>query len=218
MDTFGKAKSKINPRSILGDMGFFDETGFENESFLSSAVKSIGGVIEDTVSLVKDEIVGSESKTEVPQAYIDAFKNEPEYKLDPTKFPSKGSIEFNQKQQAETNRKRDFFQSLKEDQNRVQREKDRLFEEEINDIVTNLPTEQKNRLLHYQASYKDKSIYQRAELRKKLIEERRNAEEQEKQASIPSPAKRPSAMEGAFEGGSGSQGSGTANLSAQAVG
>src|SRR3989344_1824528 len=43
-------------------------------------------------------------------------------------------------------------------------------------------------------------------------------EEQKKAASIPSPAKQPSAMEGAFEGRSGTQGSGSANLSNQAVG
>lgn len=133
-------------------------------------------------------------------------------------FPSTGSIEF-QKQKAETVRKKAFFQSLKEDMERAQKAKDKLlFEEEINDIVTNLPTEQKNRLLHYQASYRDRSIYQRAELRKKLIEEQKRSEKQEKAASIPSPAKQPSALEGAFEGRSGSQGSGTANLSAQAVG
>ncbi|OGE64895.1 hypothetical protein A3I48_01280 [Candidatus Daviesbacteria bacterium RIFCSPLOWO2_02_FULL_36_7] len=145
-------------------------------------------------------------------------------------FPSTGSLEFNstkkqedqiqqiKKEQAETNRKEAFFQTLKEEQNKVQVEKDKVFEEELNDIVSNLPTEQKNRLLHYQASYKDKSVYQRAELRRKLIEEQQKAEKQEKEASIPSPAKQPSAMEGAFEGRSGNQGSGQANLSAQAVG
>lgn len=134
------------------------------------------------------------------------------------KFPSTGSIEF-QKQKTETDRKKAFFQALKEDMERAQKAKDKLFfEEEINDIVTNLPTEQKNRLLHYQASYKDRSIYQRAALRKKLIEEQKKSEKQEKAASIPSPAKQAHALETAFEGGSGGQGSGTANLSAQAVG
>ncbi|MBI2196694.1 hypothetical protein HYU45_03760 [Candidatus Daviesbacteria bacterium] len=141
-------------------------------------------------------------------------------------FPLTGSIEFNkkqarneQKENAETGRKKAFYQTLKEDIERAARAKDKLlFEEEINDIVTNLPTEQKNQLLHYQASYKDRSIYQRAELRKKLIEQQKKAEKQEKATSIPSPAKQPSAMEGAFEGRSGAQGGGTANLSNQAVG
>jgi len=73
-------------------------------------------------------------------------------------------------------------------------------------------------LLHYQASYKDKSVYQRAELRKKLIEQQEKSEKQEKATSIPTPAKQPSALEGAFEGRSGSQGGGSANLSNQAVG
>lgn len=141
---------------------------------------------------------------------------------------SSGSINFKEnqvqveqqlKERAKVDRKKAFFQALKENMERAQKAKDKLlFEEEINDIVTNLPTEQKNRLLHYQASYKDRSIYQRAALRKKLIEEQKKSEKQEKAASIPSPAKQPSALEGAFEGRSGGQGSGTANLSAQAVG
>lgn len=131
------------------------------------------------------------------------------------KFPSKGSIEFNTKQ-AETNRKKAFFQAIKEDQERAEKAKDKLLEEEIGDILKDLST--KNRLLLYQAGYQDRSIYQRAELRKKMIEEQKKSEKQEKAASIPSPAKQPSALEGAFEGRSGTQGGGTANLSAQAVG
>ncbi|MDO8573127.1 MAG: hypothetical protein Q7R77_00035 [Candidatus Daviesbacteria bacterium] len=131
---------------------------------------------------------------------------------------SSGSIEF-KKKEVETKRKVIFFQNLKEDAKAAQEAKEKLlFEEEMDDIVTNLPTEQKNRLLHYQASYKDRSIYQRAALRRKLIEDKKKTEDKEKAASIPSPAKKPSALEGAFEGGSGTQGSGQANLSAQAVG
>lgn len=224
MDTFGNTKNKINPRNILGSMGLFEED-FENEtSFTSTAISTVaaGGtkvvteVLETAVSLVQN-ITNTEPKTE---------------SNGDGKF-SKGSIEFNgnnsqaqleqlqkeKKERAETNRKKAFFQALKEDQEGAERAKEKLlFEEEINDIVINLPTEQKNQLLHYQASYRDRSIYQRAELRKKLIEQRNNSEKQEKAASIPTPAKQPSAMEGAFEGRSGSQGGGSANLSNQAVG
>lgn len=139
------------------------------------------------------------------------------------KFPSKGSIEFNAKQaeteqsrKQETDRKKAFYQAIKEDLYRAQKSKDKLLEEEIGDILKDLST--KNRLLLYQAGYKDRSIYQRAELRKKLIEEQKKSEKEKKAASIPSPAKQPSALEGAFEGRSGTQGGGTANLSAQAVG
>ncbi|MBI2330199.1 hypothetical protein HYU94_02330, partial [Candidatus Daviesbacteria bacterium] len=79
-----------------------------------------------------------------------------------------------------------FFQALKEDVDRARRAKDKLlFEEEINDIATNLPTEQKNQLLGYQAGYRDRSTYQRAELRKKLIEERKKAEKKQKEAEAP---------------------------------
>lgn len=215
MNTFGNTKSKsINPRNILGGIpGLFDETDFERETPLVSTVsQAASGVFEAIFSLGQD-ITGVESKNE---------SNGTE------KFPSTGTIEFNkkqtqteqsQKQKAETERKKAFYQALREDQDRDQRARDKLlFEEEINDIVTNLPTEQKNQLLHYQANYRDRSIYQRAELRKKLIEERNKADKQKKEASIPSPAKQPSALEGAFEGRSGSQGGGTANLSAQAVG
>lgn len=131
---------------------------------------------------------------------------------------SSGSIEF-KKKEVETKRKVIFFQNLKEDAKAAQEAKEKLlFEEEMDDILTNLPTEQKNRLLHYQASYKDRSVYQRAALRRKIIEEQKQTKDKEKAASIPSPAKKPSAMEGAFEGGSGTQGSGTSNLSNQAVG
>ena len=108
-----------------------------------------------------------------------AFINEPEHKLDP-KFPTTGTIEFNQKERAEADRKKAFFQGLKEDQDRAQKAHDKLlFEQELDDIATNLPTDQKNKLLHYQASYKDRSIYQRAELRRKMIEESKKAEKQE---------------------------------------
>lgn len=209
MNTFGN-KSKINPKNILGGILGSYEEDFETETAIASNIAK--GFFESGVSLIKD-IAGVEEKTESGGK---------------EKF-SKGTIEFNQavkKEAAEQQKKKDetdkikvFFQALKEDRERTQRAKDKLlFEEEINDIVTNLPTEQKNQLLHYQASYKDRSIYQRAELRRKIIEQREKAEKQKKAASIPSPAKRPSALEGAFEGGSGKQGSGTANLSAQAVG
>jgi|GEM_PF-2315092 hypothetical protein len=212
MGTF--SNSKVNPRNILGGIpGLFDESEFERESSLVASVASsisqaAGGVFEVAMDIGQN-IVGTESKQETNG-----------------KFPTTGSIEFNnkeiqteQKVKAESDRKRAFFQALKEEQDRAQRAKEKLiFEEEINDMVTNLPTDQKNELLHYQASYRDRSIYQRAELRKKIIEQRKKTEKQEKAASIPSPAKQPSAMEGAFEGRSGNQGGGTANLSNQAVG
>lgn len=207
--------NKVKPNQILGGaMGWLDEIGFEMETpSVSSVAKGVGGIFGDMFSLVGD--LTGDVVTEVPKTFYDAFKGESENKLDP--FPSRGSIEFNKKEEAD--RKKAFYQALEQDKLRAQHAKDRLlFEEEINDIATNLPTEEKNRLLHYQASYKDRSIYQRAELRRKLIEEKRKAEKQQKITSIPSPAKQPSALEGAFEGRSGSQGSGTANLSAQATG
>ncbi len=205
MNTFGNTNSKINPRNILGGiLGSFED--FERETSLLSTV----------ASSAKD-LLGGTYETENTTESVGNGRF------------SKGTIEFNQavkkeaaKQQEkkeEADRIKLFFQALKEDRERTQRAKDKLlFEEEINDIATNLPTDQKNQLLHYQASYRDRSVYQQAELRKKLIEQRQKSEKQEKAAAIPSPAKRPSAMEGAFEGGSGKQGSGTANLSAQAVG
>lgn len=139
------------------------------------------------------------------------------------KFSSTGSIEFNQHQakaQEEQKQKQEayerrFYQVLKEEQMRTQQAKDRMWlEEEINDIATNMPTEEKNILLHYQANYKDRSIYQKAELRKKLIEQARLAEKQQKQVAIPSPAKQPHSLEVMFEGATGKQG----NLSFQATG
>lgn len=197
----------VNPKNILGGIpGLFEEFEFEKETMTVSNV--VSGVFEDIFSLGED-IKGSETKSE---------SNESQ------KFPSTGSIEFNkkqveenaenEKQKAETERKEAFYQTLKEDQERVRRAKDiLLFEEEVDDFVTNLPTDQKNQLLHYQASYRDRSIYQRAELRKKLIEERRKAEEKEKDAKVPSTAKQANAIETQFEGGTGKYGGGSANLS-----
>lgn len=184
----------MNAKNILGGIPGLFETDFEKETTV--VAESVKGLYEMVFS--KEE----------------------------TKFPKTGSIEFKQKQSHEeekqkvkAERVRAFFQSLKEDMDRAQKAKDKLlFEEEINDIITNLPTEQKNKLLHYQASYKDRSIYQRAALRKKLIEEQKKAQDKQKKASVPSPAKQPSALETAFEGGSGKQGGGSSNLSNQAVG
>ena len=223
MNTFSATKSRISPKSILGGMGFFNEDDFEKETSLFSAVTSVvteavSDVVESVVDLGKD-VKGTESKIESNGSGKFSIDGSIEFKNQAQQLEQyQKKLEESQKEQKETSRQKTFFQSLKENQERVQIEKDKVFEEEINDIITNLPTEQKNRLLHYQASYKDRGIYQRAELRRKIIEERNKAEKQEKAASIPSPAKQPSAMEGAFEGRMGTQGGGKANLSAQAVG
>lgn len=195
--------NNANPLNMLGRMGFYDELGFEKETFTAANVANeVGEVFKDIFAL-KADIAGVEDKEQSAG------------------FPSSGTIEFNkkqaeidQKQKKETERKKAFFQALKEDQERARRAKDMLFlEEEINDIAANLPIDQKNELLHYQASYRDRSIYQRAELRKKLIEQRKKQENKEKQAAIPSPAKQANAIETQFEGGSGKYGGGSANLS-----
>lgn len=190
MNTFGSAKSKINPSRILWGMGFFDETEYERETPILSSVASVvsdavGGVFEAVLDLGKD-IQGAESQKESKGS---------------GKFPTTGSIEFNngvkveelqkeKEDREEADKKKAFYQALKEDEERARRAKDKLlFEEEISDIATNLPTDQKNQLLHYQASYKDRSIYQRAELRKKLIEERKNSEKKQQEDSIKATSK-----------------------------
>ena len=68
------------------------------------------------------------------------------------RFPSKGTLEFSKNQaKAEAENKKIFYQALKEDQARTQQAKDKMWlEEEINDITSNMSTEEKNRLLHYQ--------------------------------------------------------------------
>lgn len=206
MDTFGNTKNKINFKNLLGGMGFFEDDNFERESERETSVAAsvshaASEAVGTTIGLIKEIVFNTPQK---------ASPEEDKKQEDQLKKW--------QKEKAEADRKKAFFQTIKEEAYKVQIEKDKVFEEELNDIVSNLPTEQKNRLLHYQASYKDKSVYQRAELRRKLIEEQQEGEKQEKAASIPSPAKQPSAMEGAFEGRSGNQGGGQANLSAQAVG
>ncbi len=216
MNPFLSTKSddeKIKPSQVLGGiLGGFDEIGFEMETpSASEVVKGVSSVFEDIFSLGAD-IAGVEDKStgEVQ------------------KFPPQGTIEFNkaiteaqkeEKKKEAAKAQKIFFQALKEDTQRAKDAKDKmLFEEEINDIVTNLPTEQKNELLHYQASYKDRSIYQRAELRKKLIEQKKEADKKQKEVSIAQTTPRATAMNAAFEGGSGTQGSGQGNLSFQATG
>lgn len=189
-------------------LGLFEDDYEKENTFLSTAAR----VVTQAPTAVYEAVAGLGQTVTVTETKVES--NGKDNKENPF---SKGTIDF-KREQAEKDRIKAFYQTLKMDQGKVQSEKERVFEEELNDIITNLPTEQKNRLLHYQASYRDKSVYQRAELRKKLVEEQRKAEKQEKQATIPSPAKQPSALEGAFEGRSGTQGAGQANLSAQAVG
>lgn len=165
MNTFSSIKSKTNPRNILGGiLGSFEEDYERETSIFSSVTQSVTEAVSDLIQIAKAE---------------------PEKKSNENgKFSLDGSIEF-KKKQAEINRIKDFNQDLEKNRDRIQRKMDQLFEEEINDIATNLPTEQKNQLLGYQASYRDRSIYQRAELRKKLIEQRKKAEKQEKAAASP---------------------------------
>ena len=201
-------------RNIFGGIpGLFDDSDFELETpSISAVTQGVSGVFQDLFSLGQD-IAGVEQKT--------SFQETP-------KFPPQGTIEFtkaiseaqdDKDKKKEADSKRIFFQALKDDAQRAEQAKNRMFfEEEINDITINMPTDEKNRLLHYQSSYKDRSVYQRAELRKKLIEERKMADKQQKEASIAQTQPKASAMNAAFEGGSGTQGSGQGNLSFQATG
>lgn len=194
---------------MKGIFGGFDEMGFENEVSLDTVTKGAGSIIEDVVSLFTEEVAGVEPKKENGET---------------PKFPSSGSIEFNkaqaeaaeeQKQKEVAAAKRAFFQTLKDDVARVENARDRMiYEEEIADIGAHISTEEKNDMLHYQKSYKDRSIYQMAELRKKIIEQRVKSEKTKKETNIAqTQTKTKSAMQGIFEGASGTQGGGQANLS-----
>lgn len=210
---------KMDFRNVLGGIPGLFEENYEKESFLSSVGKGIGGTLEDVSSLLTD-ITGAENKT---LSEDETATNRPaiggQKEINNFNNKSQAEAEKKLKQKEEADRKKAFYQALEQNRLRTQQAKDKLlFEEEINDIAVSLSTEEKNTLLHYQASYKDRSIYQMAELRRKIIEQRRKTEKKQKEVSIPSPAKQPSALEGAFEGRSGTQGSGTANLSAHATG
>lgn len=200
MNTSFSTNDRIKPSQILGAMGWFDEIGSEMETpSLSSVVKGLGGLFGDALSIGSDLTEGGSSES-----------NSDSNKLS---IGGQTEIDFNK------SKKKVFYQTMEQNRLKAQQAKDKLlFEEEINDISLNLSTEEKNKLLHYQASYKDRSVYQRAELRRKIIEQRRKSEKEQKATSIPSPAKKASALETAFEGASGTQGSGTANLSAHATG
>lgn len=203
----------MNPLQVFGG---YDEIGSEMEApSVSSVAKGVGSIFEDIFSLGAD-IAGVEDKPATAN-------NETQ------KFPSQGTIEFNQKvkemeedkkQKEEAQSKRIFYQALKEDVTRVENARDRMiYEEEIADIGAHLSTEEKNEILHYQSAYKDRSIYQMAELRKKIIEQRVKDEKEKRQVSMTqTQMKGKTAMQGIFEGASGSQGGGQANLSFQAAG
>ena len=210
----------LNPRNIIGGIpGFFeDDTSYESESsIVSSFFKGVGEVVNAAASLAKEDVSGVSKGSET---------NSGEH------LPKTGTLNFleaqtKQQQAHEAEKKKQkvveqktvFFQTIKEDQAKVAQVKiNEQFEEEINDISVNMSTEDKNRLLHYQSSYKDRSIYQKAELRKKLIEQRKADEKQKAAASMAQTSKGASAMQTAFEGGSGSQGGGQSNLSFQAAG
>jgi hypothetical protein len=206
------SQSKIRPSQIIGGiMGDFSEIGSELEFSPQSVVKEVTGAALEGVMDLFGDITGVEGKSEEKAGH----------------FPSRGSIEFNKneaKAQKELEdkkkaiKKQQFVQNLKDEQMRVQIAKDRMWmEEEINDITSNISTEEKNELLHYQSSYKDRSTYQKAELRKKIIEQRKKNEKQNKDASVAQTGG-VSAMNAAMEGGSGTQGGGQSNLSAQATG
>lgn len=201
MNTLTDTKSKINPMSILGGIpGLFEEGDFEREK----REIDVTSVVKEAGSLVFEDILGVGQETD---RLAIGGKTELNFKENQAKF------EKQEKDRKEAARKKTFYQALKDEQLSGQRAKDRMwFEEEMNDITANLPTEEKNRLLHYQASYKDRSIYQRAALRKKLIEEGRKAEKKSKEPAIPSPAKQASALDTQFEGGAGAVGGGQANL------
>ena len=202
-----QTNNKVNPSQAVGAMGWIDETGFERGERLidvTSVVKGVG-------SLVFEDILGMSEEEESGKLSIGG-QTELNFKEKQAKAEEK--VKEQEKKRKETDRKKTFYQNLKDDQLRAQMAKDRMFlEEEINDKISSFSTEQTNEMLHLQADYKDnKSVYHKAELRKKLIEQRRKNDKQKKEASIPSPAKQIYALEGAFEGASGKVGSGTANF------
>lgn len=210
------SSTKVRPnQQVGGGFGFFDEIGFEMETpSLASVAKGLGGLVGDIFSIGSDLTEGGSSESNVDSNKL-SIGGQTEIDFNKRQTEAEAKL----KQRDEADKKKAFYQAMEQDRLRAQQAKDKiLIEEEINDISLNLSTEEKNKLLHYQASYKDKSVYQRAELRRKIIEQRRKAEKQEKATSIPSPAKKASALDAAFEGGSGTQGGGQANLSAHATG
>ena len=207
MNTFlsTKPQEKIKPSQILGGIiGGFEDNNYERESFSASFVsKGIRDLTEAIIDLGKQTVeTDKKSAKNIPPTGTIEF----------TKYQAQ--VEEDKQKQEKATQDRMFFQTLKDDQLRTQIAKDAMWmEEEINDVSANISTEERNELLHLQADYKNSgSIYHRAELRKKIIEARKKSENNNKESSIPSPAKQPSALEGAFEGTAGSVGSGTANF------
>lgn len=96
-----------------------------------------------------------------------------------------------------------------------------ILQEELRHEVAGMSEVERNERLHLNTSLRKKlteDAYHTTELYRQKKEELVKAEQIKNATEIPSPAKQPSALDAAFEGRSGSQGGGTANLSAQAVG
>lgn len=216
MNPFLSTKSddqKVNPARMPGALGWFDEIGFESEVSLDSVAKGAESIIGDVVSLFTENVAGVEPKNEQTEHKPIA----PTGSIEFSKAQAKQAEDVKQKEVA-TN-KRIFYQALKEEVAKVENARDRMIiEEEIADIGSHMSTEEKNEMLHYQSGYKDRSIYQMAELRKKIIEQRMKSEKEKKETSIAQTKPKATAMNAAFEGGAGSQGAGQANLSFQATG
>lgn len=210
MSTFLSDKPKNNTRTRpLGAIGFYDEVGSEREtSSVTSVVKEVVGGISEGVFSLLQEVGGVETKSSDEKL---AIGGKTELKFDEKR---QAKLEEDQKKSKIANNQRAFYQDLKNEQIRIEMSKNKpSLEEEINDAITSLSNTDKNDLLHLQASYRNNNnVYQRAELRRKLVEKRKMADKQQKESSIPSPGKKISALDGAFEGASGSVGSGTANF------
>jgi hypothetical protein len=199
MNTYAPV-SKPKLSQIFGN---FEDVNFEAEASLNSVRKAAGGAVEDIVSLFTENIAGINSES----------KEDKDAQISKT-----GSLEFKQAI-SQAQYERAFYQSVKEEITRVENARDRMiFEEELMFIGENISTQEKNSMLHYQADYKDKSIYQLGELRKKIIEQKKMREKEKKQVSMQETKSKASAMNAALEGASGSQGGGQANLSFQAAG
>lgn len=92
--------------------------------------------------------------------------------------------------------------------------------EEVRLEVAGMSETDRNNRLHLSGDYRKKNTdtaYHRAALYQQVKTDL-SADLQQTKAPIPNPAKQPSALEGIFEGRSGAQGGGQANLSFQATG
>ena len=222
LDPFSAKPTETNNVSgaQLDRMGFLDEFGAELVPDPHRLVSDGGQFIKEGFNAIKDllyeDVAFIQTPEQTPRKPMSATGSIENFQTAHAKSPELLTKE------REANYQRVVYANLEEARRNTQRfAHERTLGEAVRLEVSTMSTEEKNRALHLSLDLNEKNIsdpYHTYALREKKKEDWRKLEEKKKNTAILSPAKRPSALETMFEGGSGTQGSGQGNLSFQATG